>query len=250
MNELKVKNGLIVEGPITAPEITSSLFGTASFAVSASWAPTITAVASASWASQSLSASHADVSDSSSFASTATSASHANVADTSSYAFVAISASFATTASYVPTSSYAVSSSTAISSSYAFNATTASYVNGVVESSSYAATASVLSGFNFEASSSISVVTASNNIVISKSTGSFIAAFFDYAVASGSNIRAGTVFGSWVNGTATYSEFTTVDVGDTSQVTMSLVITGSNVRLLSNAANSVSWSVKAIARYL
>jgi len=67
-NELKVKNGLIVEGnittanTITASAITASngFFGTASWAVSASWAPSglqVTAVPSASWASASYTAS-------------------------------------------------------------------------------------------------------------------------------------------------------------------------------------------------
>jgi hypothetical protein len=217
MNELKIKNGLIVDGAITA----SALHGTASQAISASWAPT-QFQASASWASSSISSSFASQAQSASFASQAQSASFASLAESASFVAQALSASYANSASF------------------ALSSVSASYAN----------TASVLSGFNFDASSSISTVTASNNVVIQKATGSLIAAFYDYAIQSGSNIRAGTVFGSWVNGVATYSEYTTVDVGDTSQVSMSLVISAGNVQLLSNAATSVSWSVKAIARYL
>jgi len=85
--------------------------------------------------------------------------------------------------------------------------------------------------------------------VISLSTGSYLAAFFDYAAVSASNIRAGTVFGSWVNGSLTYSEVSNVDVGDTSPVTMSLGLNGSILQL-SASVSSVPWTIKALGRYI
>jgi hypothetical protein len=102
---------------ISASSITGSLFGTASWAISASQAV------------------------SSSYAFNATSASYALSA---SYAFNATSASYALSSSVAVSSSYALSSSVAVSSSYAFNATSASYAlsSSVAVSASYALTAS------------------------------------------------------------------------------------------------------------
>lgn len=107
-------------GSISGSSFTGSLFGTASQAVSASWAPVN---ATSSYALQSLSSSYALTA---SFAS--------NVPATASYALQALSASFATSASFASsalTASYvlnAVSSSFATSASRATSASTASFV--------------------------------------------------------------------------------------------------------------------------
>lgn len=87
-------------------------------------------------------------------------------------------------------------------------------------------------------------------MVISLITGSYIAAFFDYAAVSASNIRAGTIFGSWINGSISYTEVSNVDVGDTSQVTMSLGISASSVQLSSSISNTTPWTIKALGRYI
>jgi len=310
-NEFKVKNGLIVEGQITSTGITSSLFGTASWAISASWAPdrmvesgstypitsswainSIDAISaiSASWASASLSSSHALNADNVISAShaldadnaisaayalntdSAVSASWASASLSSSYSLTAsyivpttvtqqitsswsinsvssVSASFASSsisASYALSSSYVMSSSYAVSSSHALN-------SNIAISSSYAttaATASSLSGFNFYNSSSTIDSTSSAQVVLETPTGSYISVFFDYAAKSASNIRAGTIFGAWIDTTVTYSEFTTVDVGNTSEVSMSIVLNGANVRLLSSASLTPNWNIRAIARYI
>lgn len=218
MNEFVARTGLIskqnayVTGSVTATQgFTGSLEGTAS------WARNAIMAVSASWASTSF------VATSASFASTSFIATSATSASWASASFVAISASFAS------------SSDVSVSSSFA----------------SQSLTASSLSGLPLVNTSSILVQTASNVIVNQLNTGSYISAFFDYALTSGSqNLRAGTVFGGWINNTASWTEYSVVDLGDTSQVTMSMLVTASMVQLLANASSTLSWSVRSIGRFL
>jgi len=224
-NELKVKNGLIVQGPLTA----SFAYTTASWAqnaISASYAGTASvllgAVTSASYA---ISASHANLADSALTAisaSFATSASHANLADS---ALTAISASFATSASHANVSDTAITAS-------------------------FAVTSSNLIGWNFSNTGSIIAATNTASAVISVSTASYLAAFFDYAAVSASNSRCGTVFGSWVNGSITFAEVSNVDVGDTSQLTMSLGLNGNLAQLSASVSTTTPWTVRALARFI
>jgi hypothetical protein len=259
-NYFKVKHGLIVEGPLTA----SFAFTTASWsekAISSSFADKATTssfalnfnpTATASYATTALTASHAIDSE------TATSASHAVNSDN------AISASYALTADTATSASHAIDSDDAISASYSQvsdTTTTASYSEFALtasyslnispaETASYAESASVLIGFNFNNNNTPVNTTGSDVVIATASTGSYIAAFFDYAVTSGSNIRAGTVFGSWVDGVITYSEVSNVDVGDTSQVTMSMDIAGDQVELLTFISTTSPWTVRALGRYI
>jgi len=200
-NEFKVKNGLIVQGPLTA----SFAYTTASWAlnvISASYAGTASVLlGSITSASYALSASHADTSDTAISASYALSASHANTSDT------AITASFAVTSSN-------------------------------------------LIGWNFSNTGSIINSVNTQSVVISVSTASYLAAFFDYAAVSESNARCGTVFGSWVNGSITYAEVSNVDVGDTSQLTMSLGLNGDLAQLSASVSDTTPWTVRALARYI
>jgi len=255
MNEFKVKNGLIVEGQAVAQGVTSSLFGTAS------------------WAQHTISSSYSEFAVTSSFAlnfnpnATASYAIFAQTASyltpgtyqiTSSWSLNAITASFLNgnaTGSFFGTASWAtnaVNTQTATSASFALfsNASLSSSWASASISSSFASTSSFLNGFNFDNTSSVLPQTSSLFVVAQKPTGSFLAAFFDYAANSGSNIRAGTVFGAWTDNTASYAEYCTVDRGDTSQVTMSLIVTQSLVQLLSTVSTSANWTIRTLVRYI
>lgn len=124
--------------------------------------------------------------------------------------------------------------SMAISASHAVTADTASY----------------LSGFNFVNTGSWISILNTDTPIIQIETGSYDAAFFDYVALSGSNTRAGMVFGSWVNGLINYTEVSNVNVGDTSKVTMSLALAGNVVQLIANVTDTTPWKIKALARYL
>jgi hypothetical protein len=84
--------------------------------------------------------------------------------------------------------------------------------------------------------------------VVSVSTGSYYGAFFDYVVISGSNSRAGTLMSTWNGSSVVFNESTTTDIGDTNQVTMSVDLSGTDVRLRST--NVDQWLVKSLIRLI
>ncbi len=263
MNEFKVKNGLIVDGPLTA----SFAYTTASWALNAATASLLLGsvsnaifAVSSSWASQSLSSSYvagANVNGAVALATLATTATTANaisfvpVAATSA-SWVSASAFITTaqTASYVlgsNVSGQVANASTAYSSNYA---TQSLFATSSI-SASFAITSSNLIGWNFVNTGSLSQTLGPNSqsLVVGLSTGSYLAVFFDYAAASGSNVRAGTIFGSWVGSSISYAEVSNVDVGNTNDVTMSLGLNGGNVQL-SASVNTSIWNIRALGRFI
>ena len=84
-------------------------------------------------------------------------------------------------------------------------------------------------------------------LVANASTSLYRAAFFDYVIQKTGNVRAGTVFACNDGGSVEYTETSTNDIGDTSDVVLSVDISGGNMRLLADAATS-GWSVKSLIR--
>jgi hypothetical protein len=119
------------------------------------------------------------------------------------------------------------------------NATTASY-----------SVTSEWNGLNAKPISSSlgTAAAASTTIVAQVATASYSAAFFDYAVISGSNSRAGTVMSVWNGGSVEYTDTSTSDIGNTDQVTMSVDLSGANVRLKSTTTSA--WTVKSLIRLI
>ena len=119
------------------------------------------------------------------------------------------------------------------------NATTASY-----------SVTSEWNGLNSKPiSSSLGTATAASTTVVAQvATASYSAAFFDYAVISGSNSRAGTVMSVWNGGSVEYTDTSTSDIGNTDQVTMSVDLSGANVRLKSTTTDA--WTVKSLIRLI
>ncbi len=78
----------------------------------------------------------------------------------------------------------------------------------------------------------------------------YTAAFFDFVVKKGTNVRSGTVYACH-NGDSTplveFTETSTNDLGDTSDVTLSVDISGANMRLLATVTSD-DWSVKSLIR--
>ena len=119
------------------------------------------------------------------------------------------------------------------------NATTASY-----------SVTSEWNGLNAKPiSSSLGTAAAASTTVVAQvATASYSAAFFDYAVISGSNSRAGTVMSVWNGGSVEYTDTSTSDIGNTDQVTMSVDLSGANVRLKSTTTDA--WTVKSLIRLI
>ena len=76
---------------------------------------------------------------------------------------------------------------------------------------------------------------------------SYTAAFFDFVIKNGTNVRSGTVYACHDGTSVVYTETSTNDLGDTSDVTLSVDISGVNMRLLATTTSD-NWSVKSLIR--
>ena len=125
------------------------------------------------------------------------------------------------------------------------------FVNGTIISND---------SFQISASSKITsaggIYTSGLSTIMSEYTSNgYRSAFYDYFVSSGSNIRSGNITSCWSGSTISYYETVTVDIGDTNQVTMSVILqtplgpSPQSVLLKSNSTTT-GWTVKAIARYI
>jgi hypothetical protein len=76
---------------------------------------------------------------------------------------------------------------------------------------------------------------------------SYTAAFFDFVVKKGTNVRSGTVYACHDGTNVEFTETSTNDLGDTSDVTLSVDKTSTNLRLLATVTSD-DWSVKSLIR--
>ena len=88
---------------------------------------------------------------------------------------------------------------------------------------------------------------AASEVVAQVSTTDYTAAFFDFVVKKGTNIRSGTVYACHDGTNVEFTETSTNDLGDTSDVTLSVDISGANMRLLATVTSD-DWSVKSLIR--
>ena len=75
----------------------------------------------------------------------------------------------------------------------------------------------------------------------------YTAAFFDFVIKKTTNVRSGTVYACHDGTNVEFTETSTNDLGDTSDVTLSVDISGTNMRLRATSL-SESWSVKSLIR--
>ena len=82
------------------------------------------------------------------------------------------------------------------------------------------------------------------------STAAFTAAFFDFVIKKTTNVRSGTVYACH-DGAGTpliaFTETSTQDLGDTSDVTLSVDISGGSMRLRATTTSD-DWSIKSLIR--
>ena len=76
---------------------------------------------------------------------------------------------------------------------------------------------------------------------------SYTAAFFDFVIKKTTNVRSGTVYACHDGTNVEFTETSTNDLGDTSDVTLSVDISGTNMRLLATVTSD-DWSVKSLIR--
>ena len=77
----------------------------------------------------------------------------------------------------------------------------------------------------------------------------YTAAFFDYVVKGGLNVRAGVVHACHDGTSVQYIETSTLDLGNTLDLQLSVDISGTDMRLRATATSN-DWSVKTITRAL
>ena len=134
-----------------------------------------------------------------------------------------LSSSFAQSASYARSASYA--NNLVANGTLAFNGTLADYAT--VGSS----------------------IVGSNNL-FTRSTGSYTSVFVNYTAAKGVSARSGQLIVVWNNGTAQFTDNSTLDVGgDTGYVTMSAAIVTNQVQVNAQT-NSSGWVIKSMATYM
>jgi hypothetical protein len=73
------------------------------------------------------------------------------------------------------------------------------------------------------------------------------AAFFDYVIKNGTDLRAGTVFAVHNGTSVEFTETSTNDLGNTSRVTLSVDISGADMRLRATATSD-DWIIKSLVR--
>ncbi len=83
--------------------------------------------------------------------------------------------------------------------------------------------------------------------VIAQVAISYTAAFFDFVVKKGTNVRSGTVYACHDGTNVEFTETSTNDLGDTSDVTLSVDKTSTNLRLIATVTSD-DWSVKSLIR--
>lgn len=84
-------------------------------------------------------------------------------------------------------------------------------------------------------------------VVYSLPTSSYDTAFFEYSVRSGLNARAGTIMAIQSGSSVNFTETTTTSFGSTSDISFTVIVTGSNIALTGSSATSL-WTIKTIVR--
>ena len=89
---------------------------------------------------------------------------------------------------------------------------------------------------------------AGNNTIYSIPTSSYDGAWFEYTIKSGSNARAGQIMAIWGNGgNVNFTETTTTDIGSTSGVAFTAILSGANL-LITGSTSTANWTIKGIVR--
>jgi hypothetical protein len=92
-------------------------------------------------------------------------------------------------------------------------------------------------------------VDSGTEIIATVDTGSYKSAFFDYLINDGTNYRAGTVTSVWDGTSVEFNEVSTNDIGNTSDVTMSVDLGNGQARLKATTTTN-NWNIRSIVRTL
>jgi hypothetical protein len=93
----------------------------------------------------------------------------------------------------------------------------------------------------------LDVDSAASEVVAQVSITNHIGVFFDYVAYNGTNRRAGTVFSVHDGTTVEFTETSTLDLGNTTPLDLSVDISGGNLRLIATTSTD-NWIVKTLVR--
>jgi len=120
-------------------------------------------------------------------------------------------------------------------------------------SASNAATASHAEIFTIGGSqmqySNVPSTSAGANGIFATNTGSFAGAFYQYTLYSGSNARSENATAVWTPTTSSYTNYSTIDVGNTSGVVGSVAIVSGQIQL-NILTPTAGWTIRAVATYV
>ena len=88
---------------------------------------------------------------------------------------------------------------------------------------------------------------AAAEMVAQVAIATYTAAFFDFVIKKTTNVRSGTVYACHDGTNVEFTETSTQDLGDTSDVVLSVDISGGDMRLMATVASD-DWSVKSLIR--
>ena len=86
--------------------------------------------------------------------------------------------------------------------------------------------------------------------LVQQATGSYTSAFLKYTLFNGTNARAGEFVTVWNGATVSYYDNSTTDIGDTSPVTFESLIDGSNQIQINAVPITSGWTVRALATFI
>ena len=160
---------------------------------------------------------------------------------TASWANNSTSASYTLSSSYAVTSSYALVADTLLGS--VTSAATASYSSNFIIGSTL-----TLDSTLSDVATVSSTIVGSNNL-FTQATGSYRSAIGSYTLYNGANARAGQFMTVWNGTTVNYTDVSTTDIGNTSDIVFASSIVTSNLQINAIAATS-GWTLKMLVTYL
>lgn len=95
-----------------------------------------------------------------------------------------------------------------------------------------------------------SLVSAGTNVIASFPITDGNGVNFEYLVKSNTNYRVGNIMAVWDGTSINFTEVTTIDLGNTSDVVLSCRILSSNVELIADVVGPTSWVVNTLAKIL
>ena len=124
-------------------------------------------------------------------------------------------------------------------------------LNGNASTATTAYTASTLTDYPLDITRSVVISTANTNyVLLRRSITALTSAFYEYSVTSASNARAGRVMSIWTGTANEYTDTSTGDIGNTTDLYVFTEITGGNVQLVAYSSGSTLWNVTARGTYL